>query len=111
MLYCLYGCNYSYVCLCSFLFSGTEINGSEQQTNEVLAVETDTVGDQDTAIVDHQGTSGACDLYQISTQATVSVVTDVHGNLLAPTSSFTRARAYTMNKYFCSVVLILCVLD
>jgi hypothetical protein len=89
-----------------FLFSGTAVNSSEQQTNGVLAVEPDTVGVKDTTIADHQGTTGTCDLHQINTQAPVLIVTDMHGNLQAPTSSFTCAHAYRRSKFciFCSIV-------
>jgi hypothetical protein len=89
-----------------FLFSGTEVNSSEQQTNEVLAVEPDTVGIEDTTIADHQGTTGTCDLHQKNTQAPVLIVTGMHGNLQAPTSSFVCAHAYRMSKFciFCSIV-------
>jgi hypothetical protein len=62
------------------VLQGTEVNSSEQQTNEVLAVEHDAVGVQDTTIAGHQGTTRTCDLHQINTQAPVLIVTDMHDN-------------------------------
>ncbi|XP_062233157.1 chromatin structure-remodeling complex protein SYD-like isoform X2 [Phragmites australis] len=59
--------------------SSTEVYSSEQRTKMVATAEIEKVGDQDTAIVDHEGTRGTGDLNEMSTQAPAIPGSDLHG--------------------------------